>query len=178
MCPPAASSSSFGELGPVVPSSARRVIGTCEFPTAAVGGPVLVVINSAAGLDRGRGVRFGEGARQWHGERRWCRRLQGEGALGGFGGLAGQRALATAMTTIAFGHVGIVHRTMVHIVGVPLGQDTISVVTVNVGGRAPSTPMSHLHAVETEPLRSRIRAHHVAWTTPSDDNCRRAVDGT
>jgi hypothetical protein len=86
--------------------------------------------------------------------------------------------LVTAMTTIPFGHVGIVHRTAVPIVGVPLGQDTIGVVAVDVGSQAPATPMSHSHAVETKPLRSRIRAHHVAWTTPSGDNCRRAVDGT
>jgi hypothetical protein len=86
--------------------------------------------------------------------------------------------LATVMTTIAVRHVWVVHGTVVPIMGVPLRQDAVGVVAVNVGSRAPTTPVSHSHAVETKPLRSRIHAHHVAWTTPSDDNCRRAVDGT
>jgi hypothetical protein len=86
--------------------------------------------------------------------------------------------LALAMVTIAFGHVWVVHRAVVPIVGVPLGQDAVGVVTIDVGSWAPVTPMSHLHAVETKPLHSRVCTHHVAWTTPSDDNCRWAVDGT
>jgi hypothetical protein len=178
MCPPAASSSSFGELGPVVPSSAWRVVGACEFPPAAVGRPGLVVVDGTASLDRRRGAWFGEGARQGHGQ--WWRRgrLWCEGLFGGFSGLAGQRSLAAAMTTIALGHVGVIHGTVIPEVGVPLGQDAVGVVAVHVGSRAPATPVSHFHAVETKPLCRRIRTHHVAWTTPSDDNCRRAVDGT
>jgi hypothetical protein len=82
------------------------------------------------------------------------------------------------MTVIVFGHVGVIHRAVVPVVGVPLGQDTVGVMTVDMGSRAPMTPMSHFHAVETKPLCSRIRAYHVVWTTPSDDNCRQAVDGT
>jgi hypothetical protein len=52
MCPPAASSTSFGELGPVVPSSAWRVVGSCELPVAAVSRAYLVIVDHAAGLDR------------------------------------------------------------------------------------------------------------------------------
>jgi hypothetical protein len=92
--------------------------------------------------------------------------------------LAGQRALATAMTAIVFRHVGVVDRAVVPIMGVPLRQNAVGVVAVNVGSWAPMTPMTNFHAVETKPLCSRVCAHHVAWTTPSDDNCRWAVDGT
>jgi hypothetical protein len=86
--------------------------------------------------------------------------------------------LAMAMTSIAVGHVGVINRAVVPIVGVPLGQDTVGVVTVDMRSRTPATPMPHSHTVETEPFCCGVRAHHVAWTTPSDDNCRRAVDGT
>jgi hypothetical protein len=82
------------------------------------------------------------------------------------------------MAAVVLGHIQVVNGAVVPIMGVPLGQDAVSVVAVDVGSRALATPMSHFHAVETKPLRSRIRAHHVAWTTPSDDNCRRAVDST
>jgi hypothetical protein len=82
------------------------------------------------------------------------------------------------MATIAFGHVGVVDGAVVPVVGVPLGQDAVGVVADDMGSRAPATPMAHLQAVETKPLHSGVCAHHVAWTTPSDDNCRWAVDGT
>jgi hypothetical protein len=178
MCPPAASSSSFQELGPIVPSSARWVISSCKLPSVAVGGAVLVMVSSTPHLNRGHGSWFGESTGQWHGQRQRCGRLWCEGALSGFGSLVGQRTLAMAMTSVLFGHIGVVHGAVVPIVGVPPGQDAVSVVAVGVGSRASATPVSHFHAVETKPLRSRICAHHVAWTTPSDDNCRRAVDGT
>jgi hypothetical protein len=79
---------------------------------------------------------------------------------------------------IMFREVGVVDGAVVPIVRVPLGQDTVSVMAVDMWSRAPATPMSHLQAVKTEPLCSCIHTHHVTWTTPSDDNCRRAVDGT
>jgi hypothetical protein len=84
----------------------------------------------------------------------------------------------SAVATVTFGHVGVVDRAVVPVVRVPLGQDAVGVVAVDMGSRAPTTPMAHMQAVETEPLRSCVCTHHVAWTTPSDDNCRRAVDGT
>jgi hypothetical protein len=92
--------------------------------------------------------------------------------------LVGQSALASPVATIAFGHVGVIDRAVVPVVGVPLGQDAVGVMTVDMGSRAPMTPMSHLQAVETKPLRSFVCAYHVVWTTPLDDNCRRAVDST
>jgi hypothetical protein len=95
-----------------------------------------------------------------------------------FSGLAGKGTLVTAMAMIVFGHVGVVDRTVVPKVGVPLWQDTVSVVAVDVQSQAPATPMAHLQAVEAEPLCCSVHTHHVAWTTPSDDNCRWAVDGT
>jgi hypothetical protein len=82
------------------------------------------------------------------------------------------------MATIAVGHVGVVNGAVVPVVGVPLGQDAVGVVTVDVRSWALTTPMAHAQAVETKPLHCCIRTHHVAWTTPLDDNCRRAVDGT
>jgi hypothetical protein len=82
------------------------------------------------------------------------------------------------MATIAFGHVGVVNGAVVPIVGVPLGQDAVGVVAVDMRSRAPMTPMAHSQAMEAEPFCCCVRTHHVAWTTPSDDNCRWAVDGT
>jgi hypothetical protein len=83
-----------------------------------------------------------------------------------------------AKATIAVGHVGVVDRAVVPIVRVPQRQDTVGVVAVDVWSRAPMTPMAHVQAMEAEPFCCCVRTHHVAWTTPSDDNCRRAVDGT
>jgi hypothetical protein len=178
MCPPAASSASFGKLGPVVPSSTWRVVSLCELPIAVVGRTRLVVVNCTARLDRGRGLQFRESTGQWQRQRRWRGRLWGEGAFGSFCRLAGKGALVTAVAPVAFGHVWVVDGAVIPIVGVPLGQDAVGVMTVDMWSWAPATPMSHSQAVETKPLCSRIRAHHVAWTTPSDDNCRWAVDGT
>jgi hypothetical protein len=178
MCPPAASSASFGELGPVVPPSAWRVISSCELPVAAVGRAYLVMIDSASGLNRGRWSWFGESAGQWHRQWQWCGWLWGEGAFSSFGSLAGQSAQASAVATILVGHVGVVDGAMVPVVGVPLGQDAVGVVAVDMRSRTLTTPMAHSQAVEAEPLCCHIRTHHVAWTTPSDDNCRWAVDGT
>jgi hypothetical protein len=79
---------------------------------------------------------------------------------------------------VMFREVGVVDRAVIPKVGVPLWQDAVSVVTVDVWGRAPATPMSHSQAVEAEPLCCCVRTHHVMWTTPSDDNCRWAVDST
>jgi hypothetical protein len=177
MCPPAASSVSFGKLGPVVPSSVWRVVSSRQLPVAAVSRTRLVVIDSASRLDRGHGVGFREGARQWR-QRRWRGRLQGKCAFSSFRCLAGKGALVAVVTTIAVGHVGVVDRAVVPIVGVPLRQDAVGVVAVDVGSWAPMTPMAHSQAVETEPLCGCVRTHHVMWTTPSDDNCRRAVDST
>jgi hypothetical protein len=88
MCPPAATSASFGELGPVVPSSAGQIVGTCGLPSTAVSGARLVVVHSASSLYRGCGAVYGEGARHWQ----WGRWLRGEGAFRHFGGLAGEGA--------------------------------------------------------------------------------------
>jgi hypothetical protein len=79
---------------------------------------------------------------------------------------------------VVVGEVGVIDGAVVPKIGVPLRQDAVGVVTVDVWGRALVTPMSHMQAVETEPLCCSVRTHHVAWTTPSDNNCRQAVDGT
>jgi hypothetical protein len=178
MCPPAASSTSFGKLGPIVPLRPRQVVGAYEFLVVVIGRACLVMVDGTAGLDRGRGLWFGESAGQRQRQRRWHGWLWGEGVFGGFGGLAGQSALATVMAMIALGHVGVVNRAVVPIVGVPLGQDAVGVMAIDMRSWTPVTPMTHTHTVETKPLGCRVGTHHVAWTTPSDDNCRRAVDGT
>jgi hypothetical protein len=172
MCPPAASSMSFGKLRPIVPPHAGRVVGACKLPVTAVGRAHLVVVDCAAGLDRGDGAQIGEGTgqQQW----RWGRWLRGEGAFGSLGGAAGQCALVA----VVLGHVGVKNGAVVPVVGMPEGQDTVGVVTINVWSRAPATPMAHTHTVEAEPFCCRVCTHHVTWTTPSDDNWRRAVDGT
>jgi hypothetical protein len=51
--------------------------------------------------------------------------------------------LAVAVALVLVGHVGVVDRTVVPKVGVPLWQDAVGVMTVDVWGRAPPTPMSH-----------------------------------
>jgi hypothetical protein len=79
---------------------------------------------------------------------------------------------------VVFGEVGVINGAVVPIVGVPPWQDAVSVVAVDMGSQAPATPMSHSQAVETEPFCCSVHTHHVAWTTPLDDNCRQAVDGT
>jgi hypothetical protein len=178
MCPPAASSASFGKLGPIVPSSAWQVVSLCELPVASVGRTCLVVIDRATSLDRGCRLWIGESPRQWQ-QQRWRRGwLWGKGTFGSFRHLVGKSALTAAVARVTFGHVRVVDRAVVPIIWVPLRQNAVGVMTVDVRSRAPSAPMSHLQAVETKPLHSCIRAHHVAWTTPSDDNCRWAVDGT
>jgi hypothetical protein len=63
MCPPAALSTSFGKLGPVVPLRAWWVIGPGELPVVTVVGACLVIVDGASCLNRGRGSGFGEGAR-------------------------------------------------------------------------------------------------------------------
>jgi hypothetical protein len=178
MCPPAATSASFGKLRPIVSSRAWRVVGTCELPVVVVGRAYLVIVNSAAGLDWGQGLWFreGTGQRQW--QWRWHGWFRGKGAFGSLSSLAGQSALAPVMVMIALGHVGIVDGAVVPIVGVPLRQDAVGVVAVDMGSRALMTPVAHPQAVETKPLCGCVRAYHVVWTTPSDDNCRQAVDST
>jgi hypothetical protein len=123
-------------------------------------------------------LRFRESTGQWQQQRQWHGRFRGEGAFGSFRRLAGKGALAAAVAPVTFGHVRVVDGAVVPVIWVPLRQNAVGVVTVDVRSRAPPAPMSHLQAVETEPFRSCICAHHVTWTTPSDDNCRWAVDGT
>jgi hypothetical protein len=76
------------------------------------------------------------------------------------------------------GHVGVIDGAVVPKIGVPLWQDTVGVVAIDMWSQAPMTPMAHSEAVEAELLCHSVRTHHVTWTTPSDDNCRWAVDGT
>jgi hypothetical protein len=92
--------------------------------------------------------------------------------------LAGEGALTAAMAVVVVGHVWVVDGAMVPKIRVPLGEDAVGVVAVDVWSWASTTPMAHVHTVEAEPFCCRVRTHHVTWTTPSDDNCRRAVDGT
>jgi hypothetical protein len=79
---------------------------------------------------------------------------------------------------VMFREVGVVDRAVIPKVGVPLWQDAVGVVTIDVQGQAPATQMSHSQAVEVEPFCCGVHTHHVMWTTPLDDNCRWAVDGT
>jgi hypothetical protein len=82
------------------------------------------------------------------------------------------------VTSVTFREVRVVDGAVVPKVGVPLRQDAVSVVAVDMGSWAPTAPVSHPQAVETKPLCCCIHTHHVMWTTPLDDNCRQAVDGT
>jgi hypothetical protein len=139
-----------------------------------VGGTCLVVVNSTSSLDRGRGAVYGESTRQ----RQWCGRLWGKGVFRSFGSLVSEGALAVVVVTVLFRRVGVVDGTVVPKVRVPLWQDAVGVMAVDMWGQTPATPMPHSHAVEAEPLCCSVCTYHVAWTTPLDDNCRWAVDGT
>jgi hypothetical protein len=110
---------------------------------AAVSGTLLVVIDRAASLDRRQLLQFGEGPGQWQWQRQGRGRLWGEGAFGSFCRLAGQSALAAVMSSVAVGHVGVVNGAVVPKIGVPLGQDAVGVVTVDMRSRALLAPMSH-----------------------------------
>jgi hypothetical protein len=178
MCPPAASSASFRKLGPIVPSSVWQVVSLCELPVASVGRTHLVVIDCTTSLDGGCRLWIGESPGQWQQQRRWRGRLWGEGAFGSFRHLAGKGALTAAVAPVTFGHVRVIDRAVVPVIWVPLRQNAVGVMTVDMRSRAPLAPVSHSQAVETKPFHSCICTHHVAWTTPSDDNCRWAVDGT
>jgi hypothetical protein len=158
--------------------SAWRVVSSCELPVASVGRTCLVVIDRATSLDGGCRLWIRESPGQWQRQRRWRGWLRGEGAFGSFRRLAGKGVLMVAVAPVTFGHVRVVDRAVVPVIWVPLRQNAVSVMTVDMRSRAPSAPVSHSQAVETKPFRSCIRAHHVMWTTPSDDNCRRAVDDT
>jgi hypothetical protein len=143
MCPPATSSASFGKLGPIVPSSVWQVVSSCELPVAAVGRTRLVVINCATSLDGGHGLWFRESTRQWQRQRQWHGRCRGEGVFGSFCRLAGKGVLAAAVVPVVFGHVRVVDGAVVPIMWVPLRQNAVGVVTVDVRSRALATPMSH-----------------------------------
>jgi hypothetical protein len=119
---------------------AWQVVGMCGLPGMAVGRACLVVVDSASGLDRGRRAGYREGTRQW----RWHRRFRGEGVLCGFSSLAGKGVLAAAVATVVFRHIGVIDRAAVPKIGVPLWQDAVSVVAVDVWGRTPATPMAHV----------------------------------
>jgi hypothetical protein len=139
MCPPAASSVSLRELGPIVPTGVWWVVGAGGLPGTAIGRPGLVVVNSTTCLNGGCGVVSWEGAQhRWRGQ--W---LGGEGAFCCFGGLAGEGALAAAMVMIAVGHIGVIDRAVVPKVGVPLWEDAVSVVAVDMQSQTPATPMPH-----------------------------------
>jgi hypothetical protein len=115
-----------------------------------------------------------EGA--WHWWQSWW--FQGEGAFRHFCSLAGEGAVAVAVAMVMFREVGVIDGAVVPIVGVPLWQDTVGIVAVDMWGWAPATPMPHPQAVEVEPFYCGVCTHHVVWTTPLDDNCRWAVDST
>jgi hypothetical protein len=95
-----------------------------------------------------------------------------------FGSLVSKGVEVAVVAMVMFREVGVINGAAFPKVGVPLQQNAVGVMTVDMWSWAPATPMSHSQAVETKPLCSHVCAHHVAWTTPSDDNCRWAVDGT
>jgi hypothetical protein len=116
MCPPAATSVLFGELGPVVPSGAWWVVGACGLPSTMVGRACLVIVNSTACLNRGRGLVCGEGA--WHGWQSWW--LRDEGSFCCFGGLVGKGVEAAVMASVVVGEVRVVNGAVIPKVGMPL----------------------------------------------------------
>jgi hypothetical protein len=116
MCPPAAMSASFGELGPIVPLSAWQVVCMCDLPGTAVGRACLVMVNSTPCLNRGCGAACGEGSRhQWQGWWLWSK-----GAFCSLHGFVCQGAKVLAVVVVMLREVGVIHGAVVPIVGVPL----------------------------------------------------------
>jgi hypothetical protein len=76
------------------------------------------------------------------------------------------------------GEIWVIDRAVVPIIWMPLWEDAVHVVAVDMWGQASVAPMPHSQAVETEPLCGHVYTHHITWTTPSDDNCRQAVNST
>jgi hypothetical protein len=74
--------------------------------------------------------------------------------------------------------VEVIDGAVVPVIWVPLQQNVVGVVAVDMGSRTPATPVPYPQAVEAEPLYGCVCTHHVTWTTPLDNNCRQAVDGT
>jgi hypothetical protein len=112
----------------------------CSLPGVVVGRTRLVIVDSTAGLDWGCRAVHREGSWHWW----WRGWLRGKGALCSLSSLVGKGALAAVVVMIVFGHIGIVDWAMVPKIGVPLWQDAVSVVAVDVWGWAPATPMAHL----------------------------------
>jgi hypothetical protein len=52
--------------------------------------------------------------------------------FGGFRRLAGKGALTAAVASVVFGHVGVVDGAVVPKMRVPLGQDAVGVVAIDV----------------------------------------------
>jgi hypothetical protein len=139
MCPPAAMSTSFRKLGPIVPSGTWWVVHACSLPGMVVSEACLVIVNGASCLNRGCSAVCGEGTRHWW--RGWW--FWGEGVLCFLSSLVCEGAEAAVVATVAFGEVGVVNRAVVPKVRVPLWQDAVGVVAVDVWGWTPVTPMPH-----------------------------------
>jgi hypothetical protein len=95
----------------------------------------------------------------WHWWRGWW--LRGKGAFCRFCSLMGEGAEAVVVAMVVFGEVGVIDGAVIPKVGVPLQQNAVSVMTVDVRGRALVTPMAHAQAVEAEPLCCSVCTHHV-----------------
>jgi hypothetical protein len=132
------------------------------------------MVNYTSRLHRGQGLAWREGAQHWW----WGRWLWSEGLFHSFCSLMGEGVEMATVVSIVVREVGVIDGAVVPIVGVPLWQDAVGVVAVNMRSWALTTPVSHPQAVETKPLCRHVCTYHVMWTTPLDDNCRRAVDGT
>jgi hypothetical protein len=61
-----------------------------------------------------------------------------------FHGFMGQGTEAAAMAAVVVGEVGVVNGAVVPIVGVPLRQDAVHVMAVNMWGQASMALVSHL----------------------------------
>jgi hypothetical protein len=156
MCPPAAASAALRKLRLIVPSHVGWVIGTFSCPCLAVVQPHSVMVDGAARL----GQQHGTGVKgTWYWWQGWG--LWGKCAFGRFCSFAGQGTEATAMAAVIVREVGVIDGAVVPIIGVPLWQDAIHVMAVDMWGQAPMTPMPHSQAVEAEPLCCSVRTHHV-----------------
>jgi hypothetical protein len=109
-------------------------------PGTSVSRACLVVVNSTSCLNRGCGVACGEGAGHWW----WGQWLRGEGAFRCFGGLASKGVEAVVVAMVMFGEVGVVNGAVVPKVGMPLQQDAVGVMAVDVRSQTPATPMPNL----------------------------------
>jgi hypothetical protein len=65
------------------------------------------------------------------------------------------------VASVVVREIRVIDRAVVPIIWMPLQEDAVHVVAVDMWGWASVAPMPHSQVVETEPLYSHVCTHHV-----------------